>query len=205
MVDFFFQAYRQASWWFIALEFVVFVFGILSVWYAGKEDIRVYPTGIVATVITVYLLYVTGYFGDMVLNGYYSIMSLYGWYSWSRVDLNQKHLEISRTTQGQKWQGVGLFVGTLAVVYGVYKIFGNPIGPENYLDMITSGIFFTAMYYMALKKLESWPLWIVANLISIPLYAYRGLGMLSLQFIIFTYLACKAYVLWKKSIENAGR
>ena len=151
MVDFFFEVYKEATWWFIALEFIVFVFGILSVWYAGRENILVYPTGIVATVITVYLLYVAGYLGDMVLNGYYSIMSVFGWNNWSRVDAGQHTLKISRTTTREKWYGFVLFFLTLGVIYVVYRFFGNEIGPENYIDILTSGIFFTGMYYMALK------------------------------------------------------
>ena len=205
MVDFFFDVYKDATWWFILLEFVVFVFGILSVWYAGKENILVYPTGIVATVITVYLLYVTGYLGDMVLNGYYSLMSVFGWYNWSRVDGSRNTLKISRTTTKEKWYGFAFFIITLGVIYGVYRLFGNEIGPENYIDILTSGIFFTAMYYMALKKIENWTLWVIANVISIPLYAYRGLGMLSLQFIVFTVLAIQAYLSWKKMLEDENK
>lgn len=205
MIDFFFEVYRNASWGYIGLEFVVFVFGILSVWYAAKENVLVYPTGLIATVITVYLLYVAGYLGDMVLNGYYSIMSVYGWYNWTRVDANADTLKISRTTTREKWYGVVLFLFTLGVIYGVYRLFGNEIGPENYIDILTSGIFFTGMYYMALKKIENWTLWIIADIISIPLYAYRGLGMLALQFLIFTVLAVYAYRSWNKILKDEDR
>ena len=205
MIDFFFEVYRNASWGYIGLEFVVFVFGILSVWYAAKENILVYPTGLIATVITVYLLYVAGYLGDMVLKGYYSIMSVYGWYNWTRVDANADTLKISRTTTREKWYGVLLLLFTLGVIYGVYRLFGNEIGPENYIDILTSGIFFTGMYYMALKKIENWTLWIIADIISIPLYAYRGLGMLALQFLIFTVLAVYAYRSWNKILKDENR
>jgi nicotinamide mononucleotide transporter len=72
----------------------------------------------------------------------------------------------------------------------------------NYIDMFTSGIFFTAMWYMANKKLENWTLWIIADIITVPLYAYRGLGILSLQYVIFTILAIQGYLQWKKSLDN---
>lgn len=202
MLEFFFDSYKETSLLHILLEFIIFVFGILSVWYAGRENILVYPTGLIATVLTVYLLYVVGYYGDMVLNGYYSIMSIYGWYKWSRKDSNQETLKISRTTTREKWYGIGLFLVTLGVIYGVYKLFGNEIRPENYVDILTSGIFFIGMYYMALKKIENWTLWIMADIISIPLYAYRGLGMLSLQFLVFTILAIQAYISWYKILKE---
>ncbi|APA91365.1 MULTISPECIES: nicotinamide riboside transporter PnuC [Myroides] len=202
MIDFFFGAYREASTLQIVLESIVFIFGIMSVWYAGKENILVYPTGIIATIITVYLLYVIGYYGDMILNGYYSIMSVYGWYNWSRQKDGDTLLKISRTNTSEKIKGLIIFAVTLVIIYGVYHFSGKEILPENYIDIITSGIFFTGMYYMALKKIENWTLWIIGDIISVPLYAYRGYGILAVQFAIFTVLATMAYISWYKTINR---
>ncbi len=202
MIDFFIDAYRETSTVDILLEAIAFFFGIISVYFAKKENILVYPTGLVATVITVYLLYKVGYFGDMVINFYYSLMSIYGWYIWSRPRADNSKLPITRTNSTEKLMGVGMFLLTIIVIFGVYKGFGYAMKTENYIDMLTSGIFFTAMWYMALKKIESWTLWIIADVISIPLYAYRGLGMLSLQFLIFTILAVQAYLQWRKILNT---
>ena len=200
--EFFLKAYHNATTSQIVLEAIAFVFGILSVWYAKKEDILVYPTGIICTVITVYLLYVNQYFGDMMMNLYYSIMSVYGWWNWSRKKENKPVVPITRTSSKEKQIGVFLFIVTLIITYLVYKGFGYTMEIPNYIDVVTSGIFFTAMWYMATKKLENWTLWIIGDLITIPLYAYRGLGILSLQYIIFTILAIQGYRSWKKSLNN---
>jgi len=201
--DFFIESYRGAPTYQIVLEAIAFVFGILSVWYAKKEDILVYPTGIICTVITVYLLYINQYFGDMMMNLYYSIMSVYGWWNWSRKKENKFVVPISRTNLKEKQIGVLLFILTMIVTYFVYKGFDYTLQIPNYIDIVTSGIFFTAMWYMAIKKIENWTLWIIGDLITIPLYAYRGLGMLSLQYLIFTILAIQGYVAWKKSLSNS--
>ena len=201
LIEFFTDAYKDTSWFVISLEMIAFVFGIASVYYAKKENILVYPTGLIATCITVFLLYRAGYFGDMVVNFYYSVMSIYGWYVWSRPTVDNGVLEISRTTKREKLIGLMLFVVTIVVIFVVYRIFAQAIEVENYIDVFTSGIFFTAMYFMALKKIENWTLWIVADIISIPLYAYRGLGILSLQFLIFTIMAVQAYIEWKKTLD----
>ena len=200
--DFFLDAYRDAPTYAIVLEAVAFVFGILSVYYAKKENILVYPTGLIATIITVYLLYKASYFGDMMMNVYYSIMSIYGWYNWARVK-NQEHVvKISRTTGKEKLIGFGMFLLTMLVTYLVYLGFGKDMEAANYIDVFTSGVFFTAMWYMALKKLENWTLWIFADIITVPLYAYIELGMLSLQYLIFTILAIQGYMEWKKHLNN---
>jgi len=201
MLDFLISQYKNATTLQIILESLAFVFGILSVYFAKKENIWVYPTGLISTIITVYLLYQAKYFGDMTMNFYYSIMSVYGWYKWSSKD-NEPELKITRTSTKEKLIGVGLFILTMIVTYLVYLFFDYKLEIPNYIDIFTSGIFFTAMWYMALKKIENWTLWIIGDLIAVPLFAHRGLGMLSLQYLIFTTLAILAYIQWKNILNK---
>lgn len=204
MIEFFLNAYKDVSTAHIILEFIAFVFGILSVWYARQENILVYPTGLVATIISVYLLFIAGYLGDMMINGYFTIMSIYGWYKWSRKTEDSDNLPITRTNTKEKIIGIGLFFITIFVVFSIYKVFDYQINTDNYIDIIASGIFFTAMWYMANKKIENWTLWIIGDIIVTPLYAYRGLGMLSLQYLIFTILAISAYLEWRKILNKSN-
>ena len=203
IIDFFIDAYRESPIHLIVLEAIAFVFGILSVYYAKKANILVYPTGIICTAITVYILNVNEYYGDMMMNFYYSVMSIYGWWNWSRKKEDKPVVPISRTNSKEKLTGILFFVLTMIVTYIVYKAYRYEMQIPNYIDIVTSGIFFTAMWYMANKKLENWTLWIIGDLITIPLYAYRGLGMLSLQYLIFTVLAIQGYIEWKKTLNNS--
>ncbi|WP_396195777.1 nicotinamide riboside transporter PnuC [Flavobacterium sp.] len=200
MVDFFLSQYNEASTLQIILEFLVFVFGIASVILAKKENIWVYPTGLIATVITTYLLYQAKYFGDMTMNAYYSVMSIYGWYRWSSKS-NVPNLKITRTNKREKLIGLAFFLLTVFFTYMVYKFFNYTLEIPNYIDIFTSGLFFTAMWYMALKKIENWTLWIIGDCIVVPLFAYRGLGMLSLQYLIFTVIAIYGYLEWKNVLQ----
>ena len=201
MIEFFISQYKNASSLQIILEFLAFVFGIISVYFAKKENIWVYPTGLISTIITVYLLFQARYFGDMTMNFYYSIMSIYGWYKWSTKS-QKVELSISKTNNQEKIIGLFMFFFTIVITYLVYKYFHYTLEIPNYIDIFTSGIFFTAMWYMALKKIENWTLWIIGVVIAVPLFAYRGLGMLSLQYIIFTILAVLAYIEWKKILNK---
>ena len=201
--DFFLDPYRERSGVFILLEVFVFVFGIASVVLAKRESILVYPTGLIATVITMYLFFKDRLLGDMMINLYYSLMSIYGWWNWSRQKEGAAVVHISRTDKTEKGIGFLLFLAASGLNYLIYKVFDVPIGPSNYVDILTSGIFFTAMWYMATKKLENWTLWILADLITVPLYAYRGWGMLSLQYFIFTILAIQGYREWKKRLNKS--
>ena len=200
--DFFLEAYQETPSHLIVLEAIAFLFGILSVWYAKKANILVYPTGIICTVITIYLLFISEYFGDMMMNFYYSVMSIYGWWNWSRKKNDKYVVPISRTTTKEKWIGFGFFILTMIVTYSVYLAYDYDLQIPNYIDIVTSGIFFTAMWYMANKKIENWTLWIIADLITVPLYAHRGLGMLSLQYVVFTILAIQGYIEWRKALNK---
>lgn len=201
--DFFFETYQSRATHLIVLEAIAFVFGIASVVYAKKENILVYPIGLVATIITVYLFLHDELMGDMMMNFYYSVMSIYGWWNWSRKKGNDYIVPISRTTTKEKWIGFVMFILTMIVTYLVYKAYGTEINSSNYIDIFTSGVFFTAMWFMANKKIENWTLWIFADLISVPLYASRGWGMFSLQYLIFTFLAIQGYIQWKKSLVKS--
>ena len=201
--DFFFETYQSRATHLIVLEAIAFVFGIASVVYAKKENILVYPIGLVATIITVYLFLHDELMGDMMMNFYYSVVSIYGWWNWSRKKGNDYIVPISRTTTKEKWIGFVMFILTMIVTYLVYKAYGTEINSSNYIDIFTSGVFFTSMWFMANKKIENWTLWIFADLITVPLYASRGWGMFSLQYLIFTFLAIQGYIQWKKSLVKS--
>jgi nicotinamide mononucleotide transporter len=146
-------------------------------------------------------MYKAAYFADMTINVYYTIMSVYGWYNWSAIK-NKIPLKISKTTKNEKFIGFLIFIGTILITNTVYIFFDYKLEIPNYIDIFTSGVFFTAMWYMALKKIESWILWIIGNSLVIPLFAYRGLGLIALQYVIFTLMAVMAYKEWKKNIQQ---
>ena len=200
--DFFLEAYKNASTSDIILEFLAFLFGIASVWFAKKENILVYPTGLVATIITVYLLYKAEYFGDMMMNFYYSVMSIYGWYIWTRKLDNNQVTPISVTSKLDKRNGILIFIATLFFVYFIYKIFDKWTSWVAYVDTITTAIFFVGMWLMAKRKIENWIFWIIGDIISIPLYFYKGLTFTSFQYLGFTFIAIAGYYAWKKTLNK---
>ncbi|MEX0362197.1 MAG: nicotinamide riboside transporter PnuC, partial [Allomuricauda sp.] len=82
--DWIFSQYQGVPTHIVVLELISVVFALLSVWYSKRENILVYPTGIVGTGIAAYILLFYGLLGDMLINTYYFIMSIVGWYLWTR-------------------------------------------------------------------------------------------------------------------------
>ncbi|NVK52522.1 MAG: nicotinamide mononucleotide transporter [Flavobacteriaceae bacterium] len=227
LFDFFLAPYQESTNLDIFLEAIAAFFGILSVWYAKKEKIAVYPTGIISTLIYIYICFRFVLYGDMIVNTYYTLMSIYGWYMWTRIDDKKQHIEITRTTNSDKLKTFGIFAFTsifVIIVYRYYNVMPNEFGfyesisfaiehltsgnleqfrkATPYLDTFTTGIFFAAMWLMANKKVEHWSFWIMGNIVSIPLYFVKGLGFTGIQYSIFLILAIYGLKEWRKSLHS---
>ncbi|WP_273568311.1 nicotinamide riboside transporter PnuC [Maribacter halichondriae] len=201
--DFLFGQYSEYETFDIVLEIVAVIFGLLSVWFSKQNNILVFPTGMVNTSIFVYLLLKWGLLGDMLINAYYFIMSIFGWYVWTRkVNANQV-TPISVTTKKEHRISAIIFMATMLFVYIVYNIFDKWTSWTAYADTLTTAIFFVGMWLMAKRKLENWIYWIIGNIITVPLYFYKGLTFSSLQYLIFTVIAIYGYRAWKKSLDSS--
>ena len=193
--------YKSIPNWQIGIEIIIFIFGVLSVYFAKKENVLVYPTGIICTILSVYIMFQAKYYADMSINIYYSIMSVYGWFQWKKIT-NGEVLSISRTNLKEKIIGIILFLITGIICIYIYKFFNYKLQINNYLDIFTTSLFFTAMWYMAKKKIENWTLWIVGNTFAVYIFFDRQLYIIAIQYIIFTILAISAYIEWKKYLAK---
>ena len=165
----------------IVLEILGVLLGLISVWYAKKNSVWVYPTGMISTLIFVYLLWKWMLLGDMLINAYYFIMSLYGWLYWTQKKAGKVLHPIRKITKLEGYSSLVYFFLALGFVYGVYQSFGMWENWTAYIDTFTTAIFFVGMWLMARRKIEHWLFWIVGDCISIPLYFYKGL--ISIKFI----------------------
>lgn len=197
-----FSQYNEYDTIDIVLEIIAVLFGLASVLFAKKNNIAVYPTGIISTIIFVYLLNKWGLMGDMMINIYYTTMSVYGWYLWSRKSDDKPELPITSVTSKEIYYGVLLFILTVVFVLFVYNYFDKLTHWTAYIDTFTTGVFFVGMWLMAKRKLENWILWIIGDLVSIPLYFYRGYTFTSIQYAIFTIIAVYGYIEWKKNLNK---
>lgn len=202
MLEFLFSQYSDYVTVDIFLEIIAVLFGLISVFYAKSNNVLVYPTGLVSTIIYVYLLNKWDLVGDMLINGYYTTMSIYGWFLWTRKNDNQIEYPISWTTKKEKVNAFLIFIVTILFVILVYHWFDKFKDWTAYVDTFTTGIFFVGMWLMAKRKIENWLLWIVGDFISIPLYFYKGFTFSSLQFLIFTIIATFGFLEWKKILQK---
>jgi nicotinamide mononucleotide transporter pnuC len=211
-----FNQYDGVPTHLVVLEIIGVIFGFLSVWYAKKGNIWVYPTGIISTMLFVYLLWHYVLWGDMLINVYYTIMSIYGWVLWAR-NAQDNIITISRTTLADWKTATLLGAFSFLFVIGVYylkpfikndfSLQGVTLGfhnflPTEYVDVFTTAIFLVGMWLMAKRKIENWIFWIVGDLISIPLYYIKGMVFTSFQYLLFTIIAIMGYLEWRRKLQQ---
>ena len=201
--DFLFQQYDGYAIADIVLEVLGVLFGLISVWYAKRNNIWVYPTGMISTAIFVYLLLKWSLLGDMLINGYFFVMSAYGWFYWTRKKEEVYVNPISTSVRKEYITSAALFIGSLLFVYWIYVLFDKWNDWTAYVDTFSTAIFFVGMWLMARRKIENWIFWIIGDFISIPLYFYKGLTLTSIQYIIFTAIAIYGYRSWKKILNKS--
>ncbi|RXR34102.1 nicotinamide riboside transporter PnuC [Flavobacterium piscinae] len=202
MIEFLFSQYKNYSYTDISLEIIAVIFGLLSVLYSKKNNVLVFPTGIISTGIFIYLLWKWKLIGDMTINFYYTIMSVYGWYHWTRKKQGKIEFPISWMNQKEKRWAVLLFVLTITFIIIIYKFFDKFTSWTAYVDTFTTGLFFVGMWLMAKRKIENWIFWIIGDIISIPLYFYKGYTFTGIQYFIFTIIAFYGYIEWKKILNS---
>ncbi len=202
MIEFLFAQYKNYPTYEIALELIAILFGLFSVWFAKKNNILVFPTGIINTAIYVYLLWKWSLLGDMMINFYFLVMSIYGWYHWTRKKDDEPEFPISGITKSEiKWS-FGLFFATIITVVIVYLFFDKFTHWTSYIDTFVTGLFFVGMWLMARRKIENWILLIAGDIISIPMYFAKGYTFTSILYLILTIIAVFGYLEWKKTLQQ---
>ena len=210
--------YESYETYLIIFESVAVFFGLLSVYFSIKQNIWVYPTGIISTVLFIYITYQFGLLGDMIINFYYSVMSIYGWILWSKNTEDDVHVVVKKASFDEWKMGTLLFAASLifiGIIYYYKPFIDNGFSMEkvklglyhldwaNYTDIITASMFFVGMYFMAKRNIENWIFWIVADIICVPKKKKKGLALTGLQYLIFTAMAIIGYVEWKKSLAKS--
>jgi len=187
------------------IEMFAALLGIISVWYARKENILVFPFGIANVLIYIYICFTARLYANAGINAVYLISNIYGWYMWARKDENNESLQITRNTSKQNvWSWVSVVVVYVAAFFVLRE--ANKTDPDYlhsylpYIDSFNTSFFLVATILMAVKKAENWVFWIIGDLVSIPIFISQGLYFTGIQYTVFLVLAILGWIEWKKKV-----
>ena len=194
------QDIMQTSW----LEAIAAITGIFSIWLGKKENILVFPIGIISVLIYVYICFNAKLYADMGINAVYFIMSVYGWYNWLRPHKESKteRLQVTFQDRRHRWGSIAIAFALFVILSFILTRFTDSDVPL--IDAFTSSLCVLAMYLTTQKKVENWVYYLVADGISIPLYIYKGLVLTSIQYLVFFLIAVAGLIAWRKeALKNA--
>ncbi len=187
-------------------EYVGVLMGIASVWFSRKENILVYPTGLINTIIYIYLSFKGGLLGEASVNIYYTVMSIYGWLLWAKKD-QQQHpvLQITAASKKEWLQHLCFFAVFYGAIYFALVYLKKDFAPGAipWADAFASATAFTGMLLMTKKKVESWYWWIATNIASIPLYFVKHYVFTSIYYVVLLIMAFAGLFEWLKRKKTA--
>jgi nicotinamide mononucleotide transporter len=185
-----------------AKEYIAVFAGIASVWFSWKENILVYPVGLINTIIFIDLSVRGHLLGEASVNFYYTVMSIYGWILWAKKD-KVKHENVLHITKssGKEWmQHIGFFAAFYIVIFAALTWAKQAFAPGAipWGDAFAAATAYTGMWLMAKKKVESWFWWILTDLASVPLWFVKGYVFTGVQFAVLTAMAVGGLIEWNK-------
>jgi len=203
IADFLFSQYKGYSTLQIVLESVAVLLGIASVIFSKNNSILLYPTGLVSTIIYIYLLFDWELYGDLIINLYYFYVSIYGWVLWSRRYGNSNdYLKITIISRRDCLICVFIFIISLIFVTGIYVYLDRFDKWWAYADIFMTGLLFVGTWLLAKRKLENWLFLIAGDIIAIPLFYLKGYTLTSILNLFLTLIAVYGYIAWKKTLHD---
>jgi nicotinamide mononucleotide transporter len=202
IVQQFIEGIQQTS----LLEYIAVFAGIASVWFSKKENILVYPVGLINTVIYIYLSIKGHLLGEASVNFYYTVMSIYGWFLWTRRNEKHEHkLQISFSNFRDWINQLLFFTVFYFAIYFALQYLKTDFAPGAipWADALASASAYTGMWLMTRKKVESWIWWIFTNIASIPLYFVKGYVFTSVYYFVLLILAFYGLIEWRKKATHS--
>ncbi len=183
------------------LELAGMLSGLACIWLMIRQNVLTFPLGLVFALITVVVMWRNNLYADVLLNSYYVIINAYGWWYWMvRKEEAGVDLPVSRTPTKIRWLLLPIgIVGFALLVFVLSNYTGAQLVYANSLTTILS---FIAMWMSARKFLESWSVWVVVNVVSVPMYAYQGILPYAVLYLVYLGMAIQGYRAWAKSMQS---
>ena len=184
-------------------EIIAVLTGIVSVWLAKRENVWLYPVGIISVLLWIYLCWIGKLYGQSVINLFFFLMNGYGWYNWLRKDDdNNPNVLIKNNTNRENFL---VFITSLFFSFVIYFLllpFQDQQASQLYIviESIITALNFVAMWLMAWKRVEHWLLWIVGDILCIPLFVHKEYPIGVIQFMVFIVIAYLGYKEWKLKV-----
>ncbi len=185
------------------------VTGIIYVFLEIRQNIWLWPVGILTSAVYIFVFFTSKFYADMSLQVYYLVISILGWYWWvrgrksgsgseSESDPKQAELRVTRLklTTGVKIAIV--FIVLYAIMWMILTKFTD--SPVPAWDSFITSLSVVATWMLARKIYEHWYLWVIVNMVSAFIFFARGLYPTMVLYIVYGLMSFAGLIEWRKSI-----
>ena len=183
------------------IELLGTIAGLAYIFLSIKQNIWLWPVGIINVTLYIYVFFVSKFYADMGLQFFYLFISVFGWYNWAHGKREEKNAHLPVVKLDKKLAFILLFVSLIFFAIIAYILVNFTDSEIPYWDAFTTAFSITATWMLARKIIEHWIIWIIVDLVSAGLYIYKGLYPTTILFLVFTVLAFVGYIEWRKDLK----
>jgi nicotinamide mononucleotide transporter len=182
------------------IEILGVITSLIYLYFSVKQNILLWPFGIISSAFFIYIFYSNRFYADMSLQGYYLLISIYGWFNWSRGRSGSDSDKLP-VTRIRLWTALILAV-IFILLWLVTAILLNNLTDSDvpWGDAFITAGSIVATWMLARKILEHWLIWIIVDGVSVGLYLYKGMYPTVFLYIIFTVIAIIGFYKWKRDM-----
>ena len=178
------------------IEIAGAVIGLLYLYLEYRASVYLWPVGVIMPLFYIYIFFVSRFYADMGINIYYLFASIYGWIRWNKSASQEQSLAISHMPY--RYWGVALLALSILFAGIAWILIRFTDSPVPFGDSFTTALSIVAMWMLANKYIEQWGLWIVVNVVSCALYAWKGLYPTALLYVVYSIVPVFGYFKWKQ-------
>jgi nicotinamide mononucleotide transporter len=184
------------------LEIFAALLGVMNVMLVIRRSIWNYPSGIAMVSLYFFIFYDARLYADALLQIFFLVIQLYGWSNWLRSGRASGTVVVERLGVGARLAWLAGTAVAVLVWGAAMARFTDAAAP--FLDSAVAGLSVSAQWLLALRKIESWALWIVVDLLAIGLFLSRGLEVTAALYALFLLLAVAGLFAWARRIDAAA-
>ncbi len=182
------------------LEIFATLTGIIAVFLQAREKITAWPFAIISVIVLAYIFYSSRLYSDFGLHLIYILLNIYGWILWRGKGNNNK--VVPTQIMGVKSMAIAVVTITISTITIGFLMHKYTDAELFYFDAFTTSGSLVAQYLLAKKYLQNWLLWIIVDLVAIPMYLYKGLYYVSFLFVTYLIICSYGYLSWKKGMDT---
>lgn len=182
-----------ASW----AELIGAVLGFAMVICNIKQIHWAWPLAFASSAMYFLVFWGSKLFGDASLQIFFAVMAAWGWWQWlrgTRADGSALKVQTLSNKNTIKliaacailWLSTGLFLLKFTTT------------DVPWWDAFPTALSIVATFLLGRKYIENWPMWIVVNIVSIALFAYKGLWLTVGLYVVFAFMAGIGWQAWRK-------